>query len=79
METQDKKSLLKKLFDYAARIVFIATIITTMTPSTVDNEYLQKGVNMLNVFAGNFGFNVNADAPSGVPEVEEVSVEQTNW
>lgn len=73
------KGLLRKGFDIISKVVFIATVVTAMTPSTVDNEYLQKGVNMLNVVAGNFGFNMNADAPSDIPAEETVPVEKTCW
>ncbi|USO02467.1 MAG: hypothetical protein H6850_00505 [Alphaproteobacteria bacterium] len=59
----DKRSILKKIFDIAARICLIATIITAMTPTTADNKFVENFMlKPLNMAAGNFGYNVNADS-----------------
>lgn len=61
----DKRAMLKKVFDIAARICLIATMITSMTPTTADNDFVQKFMlKPLNMMAGNFGFNANADDPA---------------
>jgi len=70
----DKKAIFKKIFDIAARICLVATMITAMTPSTVDNELVQKYVlSPLNMLAGNFGYNLNADDPANVGTTEIVT------
>jgi hypothetical protein len=38
-----------------------ATAITMITPTQMDNQILAKVLRFLNVFAGNFGMNKNAD------------------
>ena len=44
-----------------AFLVTLATIITALTPSQSDNQLLDKVLSLLNLFAGNVGFNRNAD------------------
>lgn len=44
-------------------LVTAATGVTALTPSKADDEVMQGILNFLNVLAGNFGANRNADAP----------------
>jgi len=46
---------------YITAIVTIAAAITAVTPSKVDNEWLQKIVSLLNLLGLNIGKAKNAD------------------
>jgi len=61
---EDKKPFFKKWINIIAHLCLAASIITALTPSSVENQYLQKFINTLNVIALNFGFNANADSPA---------------
>jgi len=43
-------------------VVTAATAITALTPNQADNEFLDKVLKFLNLLAGNFGKNKNADS-----------------
>ena len=38
-----------------------ATALTALTPTKVDDEFVNKSLKVLNLLAGNFGKNKNAD------------------
>ncbi|MEK7654763.1 MAG: hypothetical protein AAB323_00710 [Pseudomonadota bacterium] len=53
-----------QIFRTLTLIVTVATVITAMTPTKSDDEVLQKVNKILNVLAGNVGYNINADDPA---------------
>lgn len=58
----NEKGFIKKSFDMVSKVVFSCTVVTALTPSKVDDALLQKGLNLLNMLAGNVLNNKNADA-----------------
>lgn len=44
-----------------AIVITLATVITSLTPSRSDDQRLDRLLKLLNLLAGNVGFNRNAD------------------
>ena len=53
--------MIEQLITYITAAVTIATIITAVTPTKVDDAFLQGVLRVLNTVAGNVGKNKNAD------------------
>jgi hypothetical protein len=53
-----------QIFRTITLIVTVCTVITAMTPTKADDELMQKVNKILNVLAGNIGYNINADDPT---------------
>ena len=56
----DKLAPVTKLFKIISTVITIATFITMATPNKVDDAFMQKVNEILNVCAGNVFHNANA-------------------
>lgn len=77
MRLLDPKNIME-VIRAVTMIVTVCTFLTALTPSKSDDLLMQKVNNVLNILAGNIGYNKNADDPSCASNQTESSENVVN-